>query len=332
MQHLINSIAQVKEFVNVGLGLSMDTLRPSLNAVEMQELTFYLGADLLAEIVEQVNSEPQVFTPRIAKIARFVVSANANLAVYKAGPELEVHVSDNGILRNETDREKTAFGGQVKRFLELAADRGYQSIDAFLKLLETYSQDYPEWLGSEYYSQRDGLLIKSAQEFEAAGEAIKGSALTFLAFRPIIKDIQAQRIAQAVPEVMLADLLANPNTAPNKFILANYIRPAIAKLTVQEALSSLPIAIDNDSVIVNQLASGDGRTKSTAPLDLIEKKAWGLRGRGEYYLSLMKEFLNQNASDTVYPLWFASDYYSETLRAQIERESLPKHERRIYRA
>lgn len=332
MAYLINTIAQVKEYVNVGNGLSIQTLRPALNEVQMQELTFYLGADLLAEVIAQVNSQPQTFTPRIEKIYKYVMAAACGLALYKGGPEIEVLISDNGINRQESENEKTAYGGQVKRVLDMAANRGYKAIDAFLLILETYAQDYPEWQDSQYFALREGMMIRTALEYEQAGEGIKNSSLTFQALLPILRGIQENRIKDALPEALYLDLLANPSTPKNEYLLKNYIRPALAKLTTEEALTILPVELDHESVTVNQLAlAGDARTNLSAPLHLIEKKAWGLRGRGEYYLSRMKEFLNETASSTNYPEWFISDHYEETLKAQIIKNKLEPHQRKIYR-
>lgn len=107
MAQLITTIAEVQNYIRVGNGLDIKTLLPALNEVEMQELTFYLGADLLAEIIAEKNAG--TYTPRIAKIAPYVISAHACLAVWKGGPEIEVLVNDNGILRQETNNEKSAF-------------------------------------------------------------------------------------------------------------------------------------------------------------------------------------------------------------------------------
>jgi hypothetical protein len=334
MAQLITSIAQVQEYIRVGNALDIKTLLPSLNEVEMQELTFYLGADLLAEIITQKSAN--IFTPRIEKIFPYVMAAHACLAVYKAGPEIEVLVSDSGIMRTETSTEKSAWGGQVKRFRDVAADRGFKALDSFLLILEKYEQDYPEWLASQYYGIKDGLLIRSAVEFEAAGEGIQGSSLTFQAFRPIMMDIQEQTLRDSLPAAMYQEILdqlkSDSLTPGNKTILNNYLRPALAKLTIEEALTQLPVEVSNSGVSVNQLElAGDSRTSKRADISLIEKKAWGLRGRGGYYLSNMKEYLNTTATALVYPLWFSSTYYAKSLRARIEEESLPAHERKIFR-
>lgn len=335
MAQLVTTIAEVQEYIRVGNGLDIKTLLPSLNEVEMQELTFYLGADLLAEIIAEKDANS--YTPRIEKIAPYVIAAHACLAVWKGGPEIEVLVSDNGIIRTESNNEKSAYGGQVMRFRAVAADRGFKAVDQFLLILERYTQDYPEWLESQYYEQKKGLFIRSASEFEAAGESIKGSSLTFQALRPIIRDIQEQRIKDALPadfyEELLTQLDEDSLTPDNKLLLDTYLNPAIAKLTIEEALTTLPVEVSHSGVNVNQLElAGDARTSKLADISLIEKKAWTLQGRGGFYLSNMKEYLNTNASATKYPLWFDSDNYSKTLKAQIEEESLKPCERKIYRA
>lgn len=335
MAQLVKTIAEVQEFIRVGNGLDIKTLLPALNEVEMQELTFYLGADLLAEIIAEKNAE--TYTPRIAKIAPYVIASHACLAVWKGGPEIEVLVSDNGILRQETSTEKAAFGGQVMRFRDVAANRGFKAVDQFLLILERYTQDYPEWLESQYYEQKKGLFIRSAFEFEAAGESINGSSLTFKSLRPLIKDIQEQMIKAVLPDSFYDQLLTQLDednlSADNKIILSNYLAPAIAKLTIEEALTTLPVEVSHSGVNVNQLEmAGDARTSKLADISLIEKKAWGLRGRGQFYISNMKEYLNTHASATKYPLWFGSDNYSKTLKAQIEEESIIPSERKIYRA
>ncbi len=336
MPRLIENISEVQQHIKVGNALDFQTLIPAINEVEMQDLTFYLGKDLLDEIVAQKHSVPQAYTERIGLIAPHVIAATVCLAVYKAGPEIEVIVNESGIMRTETANEKSAFGGQVKRFRDTAADRGYRALDAFLLLIEDNADDYPEWYESQYFKQRRGLMLRSALEFEEAGEYIRGSSLTFQAMRSIIRTIQEQRIRQALPDAMYLEILSqledNELTPPNKVLLNNYIRPALAKLVIEEALTQLPVSVDHEAVTVNQLElATDSRTKTTAPLHLVEKKAWSLRGQGEFYLGMMKDFLNHRASPTDYPLWYTSAHYSETLEAKILRDSLPQHERRIYR-
>src|SRR5690606_37625695 len=101
MPKVIENLSEVQKHVRVGNGLDFKTLIPALNEVEMQDLTFYLGKDLLAEIIAQKQSMPQVYTDRIDLIAEHVTVAAVCLAVYKAGPEIEVLVNESGIMRTK---------------------------------------------------------------------------------------------------------------------------------------------------------------------------------------------------------------------------------------
>jgi hypothetical protein len=335
MARLITQVSEIQKFIRVGNGLDIQTIEPALNEVEMQDLSYYLGKELLDILIEE--NAIAAISERIRKINEYVLAAHACLAVWKGGPEIEVIVSDNGILRTESANEKTAFGGQVARFRDVAANRGFKAVDAFIRILESDIQDYPEWEDSQYFQQRQGLLIRSTSDFEKAGESLNGSSLTFQSMIPILRDIQEQRIKDALPPMMFEEMISEIDTnavsPDNKFLLDNYIRPALVKLTIQEALTTLPIEVTHSGVNVNQLElAGDARTSKMADISLMEKKAWSLRGRGEFYLSNMKEYLNTNASLSKYPLWYNSSYFKKTLRAQIDEESINPSNRRIYRA
>lgn len=331
MSHLINTISELQEFVRVANGLDYKSLLPAINEVESGEMEYYLGTELLEQLIQSRSSG--VFGANEEKLSKHAAMAVGCLAVYKAGPEIEVSISENGIFRQESNNEKSAFGGQVKRLRDTVGARGYKALDKMIAWLEKNEADFSLWLDSEYYQDRSTLLIRSVSEFEAAGENIKSSALTFQSLKPIMKEIQESRIAMILPEGMYQDVFDNQNEPDNIFLLRNYIRPAIAKLTIEEALSALPVELDHEGVHINQIATqGDARTLTSAPIHLIEKKTWSLRGRGEHYLSNMKEYLNTQASTTKYPLWFGSDRYRKTLKAQIEEESIHPSERKIYRA
>lgn len=334
MKQLISSISEVQQYIRVGNGLSIESLHPSLNEVMMQEMTYYLGEDLLAEIVTQKSTNS--VTPRIEKILSHVLASVACLAVYKAGPEIEVLMSDNGILRQESATEKAAFGGQVMRFRELAGNRGYAAIDSFLGVLEKYEQDYPEWLESEYYGLKKGMIIRSVKEFEAAGESINGSSLTYRSLRQIMLTVQDQQIRAVLPDAMYQEIMEQLETdtlSPANEVLVNrYLAPAIAKLTIEDALSTLPVEVSHAGVNVSQVeVAGDARSIKQANISMIEKKAWTVRGRGMYYLANMKEYLNASASAESYPLWFGSANYSRTLAQQIAEDGLGESVRTIYR-
>jgi hypothetical protein len=330
MKTLIYKIEEVQEYIRVGNGLSIEALRPSINEVMMHEMTYYLGEELLDKLGDHHCGEAN------KKILSQVRAAVACLAVYKASPEIEVLMSDNGILRQESNNEKAAYGGQVVRFRELAANRGYAAIDSFLAILEKNEEEYPEWVNSEYYSLKNGMMIRSVKEFEQAGESINGSCLTYRSLRPIMLAVQDQQIRSVLPDTMYQEIIeqldAGELSPANEVLVNRYLAPAIAKLTIEDALSTLPVEVSHLGVNVTQVeVAGDARTIKQANIAMIEKKAWTVRGRGMYYLANMKEYLNATSSAQSYPLWYGSANYSRTLAQQIMEDGLGESVRTIYR-
>lgn len=330
MARLITTIPQLQEYVRVNNGLQMQTVTPALNEVELQTLSYYLGTDLLNIIIAE--HEAQVFTPRIEAIYPYVLQALANIAVYKAVNEIEVQVSDQGINRMESTSEKTAYGGQIVRYKETIGNRGYASIDEFLLIISTNSAQYPEWNSSQYYAVKQGLLFSSASDFSRY-ENIKDSALTFQALATFIKD-SLESIDAALPAEMYDNIMSASPSAENLVIIDKYIKPALAKMAMTQALILLPVSVDHQGVLVNQLElQGDARTKRMAPNAFIERKMDTLMKSAKAHMAKMAEFLNENASASAYTVWFNdSDFYEETLASKIANNSLSDDERRVYRA
>ena len=240
-------------------------------------------------------------------------------------------------MRDESDREKSAFAGQIARLKNKIAERGWSAIDKMLQTLEDYEQDYPEWATSAYYKQKDQLLFSNAKEFSSF-ESIKGSSLTFKAFFTYLRDLQELRIKKALPAAMYQEIFDQHQkgtiTIDNMVLLNLYIKPALAKYCMLQALQELPVIVDHEGVTINQveLASTENRSRKIVPDAHLERKIWAVEATGKTYLSDMAEYLNENASDTKYPLWFKSSFYDEPLSKKIADNQLNQDERKIYRA
>lgn len=336
MSRLIKDIEEIKKYVRVSSSLNLTELEPALEETETDIIEYYLGSDLMAEVVawyESTFTATPLVAPRIEAIFRYIQRADACLSLVNAADELEVNISDNGILRQETTNEKTAFAGQIARLKTKQAERGWSAIDKMLQTLEDYEQDYPEWAGSSYYQEKDLLIFRNAKEFSSF-ESIKNSCLTFRAFFTYMRDIQEQRIKKALPAELYKALQTEPVSTDNMQLLNLYIKPALAKYCVFQALQELPVLVDHEGVTVNQveMAGTENRTRKNVPNEYLERKIWALEGKGKTYLADMVEYLNENASETKYPLWFNSSFYDEPLSKKIAANQLTNEERKIYRA
>jgi hypothetical protein len=332
MARLIKTIEEIQQYASVSNGLQMQTIAPALNETETDVLEFYLGKDLFAEMVAQYEAGTGM-TPRIAAIFPAAQRALACLGIYNASEELEVIIGENGITRMESDHEKTAFGGQVSRVKTRLGNRGWAAIDQLLQTLEDYELDYPEWSSSAYYAEKSRLLFSSALDFHRF-ESIKRSPLTFRAMFTYLRDLQELSIAKALPAAMYQALFESPEDPENMQLLNLYIKPALAKFCMYQALQELPVEVDHEGVMINQLelSGADSRTRKIVPNQFIERKMAALAGKGKAYMADMAEYLNEEASETKYPLWYNSKFYDEPLSKKIAENKLSNDQRNIYRA
>lgn len=338
MAKLIQKLEEIQVYARVNDGLDFEAVDPSMIAVEEDVLVYYIGGDLFLELAASYGTALAEMTPRVQKIFPFAQRLVSCLGVYNAISEIEVGVSSDGITRREGSESKTAFGGQVVRLKETFGNRGYSALDQILKVLETYEQDYPEWQNAEYYSHKSGLFFTSSSDFNRH-ENIGGSPLTFKNLWTFIRDVQQIQISSALPIDMLEEIQeeidSDSLSQDNRLLVERFLKPAIAKLTIEQALIELPVQLDaSGGVVVNQLEmnTNDNRSRKKAPDSMIEKKMFRVQGKGRFFLAQMAEFLNENASGVKYTLWYNSDKYDEPLSKKIKDNSLDSSERKIYRA
>jgi hypothetical protein len=119
---------------------------------------------------------------------------------------------------------------------------------------------------------------------------------------------------------------AETETEEHKKLLATFIRPALAKLVIADACSSLAVEINGQGILVNQLKQ-EGKEQLTASQTLINSKRVFAERKGKYYLNKLREFLNENASGSAYATYFTSANYTAP---PVENEPLVN--RNIYRS
>lgn len=333
MAKLVKTLQEIQKYANVNDGLDLEAVDPSMTILEEDDLAYFIGDDLVGELEASYGTDLDSMNPRIKAIFPLVQRFVVCVGLYNAITEIEVQISGDGITRKESNDTKSAFGGQVVRLKETFGNRGYSALDKVLNLLEKYEQDYPEWQTSDYYADKSGLIIKSVSDFHQIGK----SPLSFMKLWPLIRDVQRIQISEAMPkeffQLITDEIDSDSLSEDNKILVNDYLKPAIASFTTEQALIELPVQVDSSgNISMPYLDSGDGRKRSVANEAMITRKLMNVRGKGHYYLEKMKEFLNSNSSAGRFALWFGSENYSKPLSEIISENSMDSSERKIYRA
>jgi hypothetical protein len=329
---LLKSIEEIQKHVAVNSSLLFQTVEPDINDVDFKIIRKYLGP-VLHDQLHQANDTAALTLP-LAQLLEKVQPALANLAMAQATTIIQVQISNAGITRTEDDREKTAYKGQIESLNNnYLKAKGWEYIELMLEFLEEQKDSFPAWVNSKAYTVNKQLILSNAIQF-SENESIRDNRLTYLALTSIMKDVEAMKLEPVLGELyyeMKQQILSNNVTPENELILNQFIRPATAKYTVAGALTSLPVVVTDRGIMVNQLQESEAITQSTAPDQLLVRKAFDLENKAGWYMTRLKEYLNKHSSETKYATWYHSDLRTPDIFQQIKEAPKPE-KRNIYRA
>ena len=106
---------------------------------------------------------------------------------------------------------------------------------------------------------------------------------------------------------------ANVLTADDTIIVENYLRPALAYLTVAAACQTLPLQVKGTGIFYTEqnVSLETSRVERTAMLQQLEYLRQTCLNRGGQYLNRCVIYLNAEAADDKYITYFESDTYTD---------------------
>lgn len=333
---LLTKETELRNYVSVGLALKIKTLGPAIHDVEQKEVLPLLGRSLFDSLNAAYNNGAPA-DPAAAPLALLPYTQRiiANLALADTMDVSQVSITEAGITRLEREDEKSAYHYQKIEAQQYFKRIGYNAQEDLLSYLEENLTTYPGWKNSEAYKAAKRFFISSATDFSHYYN-INNSRLTFRSMLYLmeraeqfqIKDVIGADLFTEIKTQLQADTLSDANKK-----LLDYIKPALAYLTIADAALELSLTVTPQGLLLTQIAGGGSSQESKAP---EEAKLEKLRGRaeaaGQRYLNELRKYLLKTASDTVYPLFYNSDLYPKTTNSSPERGEEPPANNRIYGA
>lgn len=162
-------------------------------------------------------------------------------------PTLDAQHDDNGRSRRLGENEKGLSALQEFKDEENITRLAYEATDALIEALDRGRFEF--WVSSPKYKQREGLLIRSKEEFDQYYNI--GSNRLFVTLLPIIREVQDFEIAPVLGDDLLSDLLTCD--APEKGSLPHSAHSlacrALALFTMKKAVERLPIEVIPEGVV-----------------------------------------------------------------------------------
>ena len=336
MIRLINNLSQVLSAASINVSNTIENWSPYIEEAQETFIRPVLGDPLyrqLQETADPTTREPekQPLDPRFVDLLDLVRKPLALYALWLGADEFGVSVSSQGIQVIETQTHKTAPQYRVQNLKENWIRRANTSLDLVLKFLDEHREDYPS-----YICQDAELFIRSTLEFNSEVD-IRESRRVFVALKPIIRSVERKYIRPALSAELFDELKSalksNAELTMDQKVLLDLIRPALAHLTMARALVEISIDVLDWGIFDtagNTFTNVSSKQASNS--ERIAVMAEANQRDGEAELKALQLFLDETASETVYPEYFNSSRYAGKAKAEQRIEFLNKPDNSFFLA
>ncbi|MBO3270752.1 DUF6712 family protein [Hymenobacter defluvii] len=316
---LLTTTAQLNNYV------TLDTNERELPAplvtellrLEAQLLRPLLGGPLLDWLRDQADADPALdeADSLAGELLRLVHAPLARIGLAGVLDELQVTVSNTGIhIMPGSGTHKTAFQWQVVRLDRTLSRKGYLDVNVLVQWLEDNyqaSEELKEWADSAHGQQHRQQLITSAPEVSSLVD-IQDSWRTFRALWPVMQRQSTFVLQNALGQLYWAELHEQVRrrtvTPENEQILRDYVRPALAHLTLARAVPEGLLALTSDGLVLAQEQEQPARP-DVGLAQLLAMRARDAEQTANVYLLQLCQHLNAQASATHYATYYHSPAY-----------------------
>lgn len=193
----------------------------------------------LADYYENGESDDTAMDAALA----YLQQAVAFFTWLKIIPTLDAQHGDTGRAKSLGENERGLTALQEFKDEENILRLAYEATDAFVEALDR--EAFPFWIESPKYRQREGLLIRSKEEFD--NYYIMGSHRLFVTLVPIIREVQGATVALVLGKY-LAPILSGEDSDIFTLMKATAAR-AVALLTMQKAVERLPVEVIPEGIV-----------------------------------------------------------------------------------
>jgi hypothetical protein len=336
MTRLIENLSQVLSAASINVSNSIENWFPYLDEAQETFIKPVLGDvlyDQLQSAMIPAAQDPEngSIDSHLTDLLQMIRKPLALYALWLGADEFGVSISSQGIQVIETPTHKTAPQYRVQNLKENWIRRANSALDLVLKFLDEHKEDYPG-----YVCQDAELFIHSTLEFNSEVD-IRESRRVFVSLKPIIRSVEKKYIRPTLSAELFDELKdalnSNEGLSKEQTVLMEMIRPALAHLTMARALLEISIDILDWGIFDtagNTFANVSSKQASNK--ERISIMAEANQRDGESELKALQQFLDETASEDVYPAYFHSSRYAGKANAETRNEFINKSDNSFFLA
>ena len=336
MTRLIDNLSQVLMAASINVSNSIENWFPYIDEAQETFIKPVLGDVLYNQLQDLMALDPVppddgTTAENLAELLAMLRKPLALYALWLGADEFGVSISSQGIQVIETPTHKTAPQYRVQNLKENWIRRANTALDLVLKFLDEHKIDYPG-----FDPQDADLFIRGTLEFNSEVD-IRESRRVFVSLKPIIRSVEKKYIRPTLSSELFDELKAawqsNEALTRAQLNLLDLIRPALAHLTMARALMEISIDVLDWGIFDtagNTFANVSSKQASNK--DRISIMAEANQRDGESELKALQQYLDETASDDVYPAYFHSTRYAGKVIAETRNEFINKSDNSFFLA
>lgn len=310
---LIKEKSELQQHVSVTGELTVESLLPDFLDVQENDLATILGDAFYAQVKEWYYTSYASGSKEAECIFRCQkIVANLALAQYQNIGQLKI--SDAGYTQQKTQTTESGKQWQMDDLRDYLYFKGYRAIDNLLKFLETNKAYFTTWASdASAYTINKKFIVQSADQMQEYHD-IQKSRQTYLSLLSTFKTVELFTIEPAIgtatferikTEIAAADI----STDVNKIL--PFLIGACTKFAIVKACEQNLVEIRNNGLYVRSMRANNGnnRERSSAKSDELFRLKESCQTDAQQYLKKAVDYLQANASDTVFPEFYTADIY-----------------------
>jgi hypothetical protein len=336
MTRLIDNLSQVLTAASINVSNSIENWFPYIDEAQETFIKPVLGDVLYDQLQDLIALDPAppddgTTAENLAELLTILRKPLALYALWLGADEFGVSISSQGIQVIETPTHKTAPQYRVQNLKENWIRRANTSLDLVLKFLDEHKAEYPG-----FDPQDADLFIRGTLEFNSEVD-IRESRRVFVSLKPIIRSVEKKYIRPTLSAELFDELKtawkSDDDLTTAQLVLLDLIRPALAHLTIARALLEISIDILDWGIFDtagNTFANVSSKQASNK--DRISIMAEANQRDGESELKALQQYLDETASEDVYPAYFHSTRYAGKAIAETRNEFINKADNSFFLA
>lgn len=213
-----NKAEEISRFVPVSSGLSFKKFDTPLQNAFNLFIVPLLGDEMTARLIAiyQNRADEATATQKIeSKLLGICQRANANLAFWYDFDEINLHITDKGIQRQESENGsyKSPYKYQENNLRANFRNKGFNALDEMLAFLERHAGLFPEYLQSPACLDSRQAIVRNTEEVNKV-YFINNSRIIYLRLQAHFAFAEENILRPALGEVLYGKLLAWLAKAP----------------------------------------------------------------------------------------------------------------------